>query len=273
MAFDFLLLPREIREAVYYQYLLDCIRQFSYMTVGYNQWLTPELLPTSGSSDQERLKVASKYTDPLEVEIYILAPLHNPPPYRPSYGWRPETLTILMCVSRFVRDEAEVVLYRRFIFCFHHRLYPKTALRFLSNMRATALSSIRAVAFVLRFESPRSEKWTRWRANHEVLSQHLKDVRSVIFEIQAPTRVTTCRQHEAGVCPTKLKEKNDTIRKLLEVAEPFTTQSGVQVRWVGVGVSSTLAELCRVELAKVGHCPMSQKTPHARDYYLMAFDS
>ena len=273
MAFNLLLLPQETREAIYYQHLLDCKRQLSCMAVGYNQWPTPKLLPTSGYSDEQHSRVASEYTDPLEVENFMLAAPHTESPYRQSYGWSSEKLTNLMCVSRLIRQEAEAVLYHRFIFCFHYRLYPKAALRFLSDVSATALSNTRNLAFVLRFERYDRMSWTHWRVNSEVLSRHLKDVRSVVFEIQTLTKETTCRQHQPEVCPTKLKERDDTISQLLEVAGPFTARSGVQVRWVGVGTGRTLAELCRVELAKGENCPKRHKRPYARDCYLMAFDS
>lgn len=104
MGFDLLLLPKAMREAIYYQYLLDCKWQRSCIAVGYNQWPTPKLLPTSGYTDQQYVGVASQTTNPLEIENFILAAPHTESPYRQNYGWSPEKLTDLMCVNRTVRQ-------------------------------------------------------------------------------------------------------------------------------------------------------------------------
>ena len=242
------------------------------MAVGYNQWPTPKLLLTSDYSNEQHSIVASKYTNPLEVENFILAVPHSQPSYRQTYGWSREKLTNLMCVSQSVRQEAEVVLYQRFIFCFHYELYPKAVLRFLSEVSATALPNIRSLAFVHRSERPNCGRWTEWRTNCEVLSRHLTILRAVFFVVQAYDEAEVCPTHRAAACPGKLQATKDSAAELLLVAEPFTACRGVQVRWVGVDTGRRLGELCRVGLARGGLCYKSGKRPDTRDYYLMAFD-
>ena len=239
MGFELSLLPKEIRQEIYYQYLLQCKRSLSCMAVGYNQWPTPMLLLTSGYSDQEHLRVSSETPYPLELENFMLAAPHTESPYRQTYGSSPESLTNLMCVSRSTRQEAEAVLYQRFIFCFHNGLYPKAASRFLSEVSANALPQITTLAFLLRYDDGVNwNKWKRWEENCQILSRGFTGIRAVFFEIQV---LDETAGHPLSL---DLQGRHDIAVKLLEVTQSFTDRHSVQVRWVGVRTGKVLADLC-----------------------------
>ena len=144
--FPLLSLPRELRDRIYYFYLLKCKRELANMSAGYCEWPTPKLLLRPPSSTLQK-----KLTHPLEVVNFFLAAPHSLAPYRQTYGWSPEKLTNLMCVSRSVRREADEILYRCFIFFFQYGLYESASQDFVAEASAAARLYITAFAFVLRF--------------------------------------------------------------------------------------------------------------------------
>lgn len=241
-----LLLPRELRDAIYYQYLLDCKRQLACMAAGYNQWPTPKLLTNSGHSLPTRSTHRQFFlTYPLEIENFFPATPNTVAPHRQSYRWSSEKTTSLMCVSRSIREEAEEVLYGRFIFCFQYGLYQGAANGFLSEISTKALTNLSTLAFVLRFDKSTPNDWQTWEENSEIMSRGFAGLRMVFYEIQV------CRE-ASKIMNTQAND--GVITKLLTVAQPFSARTDVKVRWVGVDLGGTLADLCQEELAKGVHC-------------------
>lgn len=145
------------------------------------------------------------------------------------------------------------MLYRSFIFCFHYDLYPGAASRFLSEVSATALATLKTLAFVLRFDKSNfdvcREIWEAWKLgrecklweeNCEILSRGFTGLRAFFFEIQA--------LGGAVGDPLSLRAKHEITAKLLKAAEPLPIRPEIKVRWVGVGIGKDLADLCQKEL-------------------------
>ena len=232
--FPLLSLPRELRDRVYYFYLLKCKRELPNMSAGHCYWPTPKLLLVPPSPRIER-----EFTHPLEVVNFFLAAPHSSALDRQTYGWSPEKLTNLLCISPSVRREAEEVLYRGFIFFFHYGLYESASGDFVSEVSAAARLYTRAFAFVLRLKEIPIDSWSIWEKNSEILAEGFKGLRVVSFEIQADGRAEESMVTQA---------REGIVWKLLAVAQPFTSR-GVDVQWVGVSMGMTLAELCHEESA------------------------
>ena len=237
--FPLLSLPRELRDKVYYFYLLKCKRELPNMSAGYCYWPTPKLLFRTLSPRIER-----EFTHPLEVVNFFLAAPHSSAPYRQTYGWSPEKLTNIMCVNRSVRREAEEVLYRSFIFFFQYGLYESASRDFVSDISAAARLYITTFAFVLHVNAASPDDWRKWEKNSEILAEGFKGLRVVSFEIQADGRAEESMVTQA---------REGIVWKLLAVAQPFTGRRE-DVQWVGVGMGMTLAELCLEESAKRVNC-------------------
>lgn len=260
-------LPRELRDAIYYLYLLHCKRQLCCMAAGYNQWPTPKLLtkssrssPTSVGYNQwpspknlakpdrllpTRWMSTPLLTYPLEIENFFLTTPHTVAPHRESYRESPEKTTNLMCVSRSIREEAEEVLYGRFIFCFQYGLHQAVANRFVSETSPKALSHLSTMAFVIRFYEAAPNDWQTWEENSEIMSRGFGGLRMVFFEIQVSREASKTMGTEA---------KDGVITKLLTVAQPFIKRPDIKTRWVGMDLGGTLAGLCQDEFAKGDHC-------------------
>ena len=176
---------------------------------------------------------------------FFLATPNTVAPHQQSYRCSSERVNNLMCVSRLIREEAEEVLYGRFIFCFQYGLYQGAASRFISEISTKALSHLSTMPFVLRFDKAAPNYWRTRKENSPIMSRGFGGLRMVLFEIQVSREASKTMSTEA---------KDGVVEKLLTFARPFIERPAIKLRWVGIDLGGTLAGLCQDEFAKGDHC-------------------
>lgn len=232
-------LPIEIRREIYHYYFLACPKLYSMSDIHFS-WPNPDLL-----NNTSYMRVCPP-----------ISPTDQNAPHRPIHPRF--KITSLIGINSQIREEAEDVLYRRFVLLFKMNLRYHAADSFTSQASPHILSRIARIMLYIDIDPERAPSATELsslrdrRKVSELFAREMLGLRSVCFDVIARSNPVSASSHKY------------MVQKCLYVAGPYKDVPGFQVRWVGAGIGARIAQLCADEIA-LGDWEPDMLYPWARE--------